>query len=156
MCPFYLKRRLTHGVWASRGVSWKRNLSYAAFVRLISSTALLVVRTVCCPPYHGAWSIAVPPCCKAVQPSAVCRQPEIRLPLCDAEGVNYRHPNGRDAVATESGKPSILTFLGNVLPARFSWITFICTWDLERNLYNWDMSGWKEIYGIIKCDREHH
>lgn len=59
----------------------------------------------------------MPPCYKAAQPSAVCRQPEIWLPLCDAERANYRHPNGRDAMAAELGKPSRLTSLGNLLPA---------------------------------------
>lgn len=60
------------------------------------------------------------PCCKAVQLSALYRQPEMHLPLWDAEGANYRHPNGRDGMATESGKPSILTSLGNLLPAEVS------------------------------------
>lgn len=56
---------------------------------------------------------------KAVQPSVVCRQPEVQLVLCDAEESNHRHPGGRDGMAAVSGKPSILTSLGNLLPAEF-------------------------------------
>lgn len=30
------------------------------------------------------------------------------------------------------------------------------TQDSELNLWNWDTSGWKYLYGVIECVREHH